>query len=138
MERLTLSGFLLRFAFALVLVLLTYNPTGNSYLHWFVNGLPKLTAIQALAGVALLIGWVVYARATLLALCKPGLALAALALGIVLWVLVSMGWLSLQNHGALGWILLAMLSIVLAVGMSWSLVQRRLSGQADVDEVDRS
>jgi hypothetical protein len=31
-----------------------------------------------------------------------------------------------------------MLAVVLAVGMSWSLVQRRLTGQVDVDDVDRN
>jgi uncharacterized membrane protein len=66
-----------------------------------------------------------------------GLVLAALALGAIIWLLVSMGWLDLANRGALGWILLVMLAVVLAIGMSWSLVQRRLTGQADVDDVDR-
>ncbi len=137
MERLTLSGFLLRLAFALVLVFATYNPSGYSYLQWFISGLPKVTAVEALAGVALLIAWVVFVRATFRALGGLGLMLAALALGVVIWLLVSMGWLDLKNHGALGWLLLVMLSIVLAIGLSWSLVQRRLTGQADVDEVDR-
>ncbi len=76
-------------------------------------------------------------HATLRALGGLGLILAALALGVVIWLLVSMGWLDLQNHGALGWLLLVMLAIVLAIGMSWSLAKRRLTGQADVDEVDR-
>jgi hypothetical protein len=137
MERLTPTGFLLRLAFALVLVFATYNPAGHSYLHWFINGLPKVTAIEAAAGVVLLIAWVVYVHATLRALGGLGLILAALALGVVIWLLVSMGWLDLQNHGALGWLLLVMLAIVLAIGMSWSLAKRRLTGQADVDEVDR-
>jgi hypothetical protein len=137
MERLSFTGFLLRLAFALALVFATYNPSGYSYLHWFVDGLPKLTAIEALAGVALLIAWVIYARATLRALGRFGLLLAAIALAVIIWVFVSMGWLNLANRGALGWVLLVMLAAVLAIGMSWSLVQRRLTGQADVDEVDR-
>lgn len=137
MERLTVAGFLLRFGFALILVLATYNPSGYSYLHWVITGLPKVTALEALAGVALLIAWVVYARATMRALGKFGLLLAAIALAVIIWVLVSIGWLNLANRGSLGWVLLVMLSIVLAIGMSWSLVQRRLTGQADVDDVDR-
>jgi hypothetical protein len=137
MERLTITGFLLRLAFALALVLATYNPTGLSYVHWLAKGLPKVTAAEALAGVALLIAWVVYAHATTRALGRFGLLLAALALGVIIWLLVSIGWLDLANHGAVGWILLVMLSVVLAIGMSWSLIQRRLTGQADVDDVDR-
>lgn len=137
MERLTISGFLLRLAFALVLVFATYNPSGHSYLHWFIGGLPKITALQALAGVALLIAWVIYARATMRALGRFGLLLAAVALAVIIWALVSVGWLDLANRGVLGWILLFMLAVILAIGMSWSLVQRRLTGQADVDDVDR-
>jgi hypothetical protein len=137
MERLTPTGFVLRLAFALALVFVTYNPSGYSYVHWFAAGLPKVTAIKAVAGVALLIAWVVYVRATMRALGNVGLVLAALALGAIIWLLVSMGWLDLANRGALGWILLVMLAVVLAIGMSWSLVQRRLTGQADVDDVDR-
>jgi uncharacterized membrane protein len=71
------------------------------------------------------------------ALGRFGLLLAAIALAVIIWVLVSLGWLNLANRGVLGWILLVMLAIVLAIGMSWSLVQRRLTGQADVDDVDR-
>ena len=102
MERLTITGFLLRLAFALALVLATYNPTGLSYVHWLAKGLPKVTAAEALAGVALLIAWVVYAHATTRALGRFGLLLAALALGVIIWLLVSIGWLDLANHGAAG------------------------------------
>ncbi|MEO1240160.1 MAG: DUF6524 family protein, partial [Pseudomonadota bacterium] len=34
------------------------------------------------------------------------------------------------------WLGLVVLSIVLAIGLSWSIVRRRISGQADVDDVD--
>jgi predicted histidine transporter YuiF (NhaC family) len=138
MERLTFTGFVLRLTFALALVLATYNPSGHSYLHWFIGGLPKITAVEALAGVALLIAWVICIRATLRALGRIGLILAALAVLVIIWVLVAIDWLDLTNHAALGWLLLAMLAVVLTVGMSWSLVQRRLTGQVDVDDVDRN
>jgi hypothetical protein len=34
------------------------------------------------------------------------------------------------------WIGLVMVATILAIGMSWSHVRRRLTGQADVDDVD--
>jgi hypothetical protein len=37
----------------------------------------------------------------------------------------------------LTWIVLVGLSLLLAVGMSWSHIRRRLTGQVDVDEVER-
>jgi hypothetical protein len=137
MARLTISGVLLRLLFAVTLVLATYNPSGHSYLHWFTSALPEVTTIEALAGVALLIAWALSVRATLFALGRLGLALAALALCVIILLLVSVGWLDLTNHHALSWILLVMLAVLLAIGMSWPLVRRRPTGQTDVDKVDR-
>jgi hypothetical protein len=34
------------------------------------------------------------------------------------------------------WIGIFALSLVLGIGLSWSIVRRKLSGQADVDDVD--
>jgi hypothetical protein len=36
----------------------------------------------------------------------------------------------------MAWIVLFVFSMILAVGISWSHMRRRLTGQADVDEVD--
>ncbi|MGB1208990.1 MAG: DUF6524 family protein [Paracoccaceae bacterium] len=44
--------------------------------------------------------------------------------------------LKLDNAAALHWIGLLAVSLVLGIGLSWSLVRRRLSGQLDVDDVD--
>jgi Family of unknown function (DUF6524) len=42
-----------------------------------------------------------------------------------------------EQGGVIEWVVLAIVSIVLGVGMSWSHVRRRMSGQADVTTVDR-
>ena len=44
------------------------------------------------------------------------------------------GWLSLENPTANTWIALVLLSIVLAVGMYWAILWRRMSGQLEVDD----
>jgi hypothetical protein len=36
----------------------------------------------------------------------------------------------------MAWIVLLVFAIILAIGLSWSHMRRRLTGQADVDEVD--
>ena len=59
-EKLTFTGFLLRAAFALALVLLTYNPSGYSYVHMLQAGFPAITPLEAVLGVVLLIGWFVF------------------------------------------------------------------------------
>jgi hypothetical protein len=136
MERFTALSFLLRWLFALALVLLTFNPSGYSYYHWLVTGLPKVTPVVAVCGLLLLIGWIVFIGATLRSIGTIGVLLAAALFAALLWLLVSQGWLDLGNTLALVWIALVVLSLLLAVGMSWSHVNRRLTGQADVDPVD--
>jgi len=50
--------------------------------------------------------------------------------------MVDLEWLSLDSEGTIAWIVLIILSLILAVGMSWSHIRRRMSGQFDVDEKD--
>lgn len=136
METITVTGVLLRFVFALSLVLLTFNPSGFSYAHWFAEHFPQVTPLIVLAGLVLLGGWIVFVRATLRSLGAGGVILALLVAAALTWLFVSWGWIDLRNAGAMTWITLVITAIVLAIGMSWSHVRRRLSGQADVDEIE--
>jgi len=134
------KGFMWRFIFALILVFLTYNPNGLSYFHWakhaFFGDGTIMSPPFALVSVALLIGWTIYLRATFRSLGGFGLLLAIAFFAIIIWWLVDLGLLGLQNVSVFSYIILFLLSSVLAVGMSWSHIRRRLSGQADMDDVD--
>lgn len=132
----TSTGVFLRFIFAIFLVLLTYNPTGYSYFHWFYHSLDNFTPYIAIAGVALVIGWVLYVRATLESLGLMGLLLAGIFFGCLVWLFVYWGWLSLTNVSAMTWVIEIILAALLAIGMSWSHIHRRMTGQVDVDELD--
>ena len=136
MERLSFAGFLLRLVAALVLVFATFNPTGHSYAHWVQGGWESPTPPMALAGLVLLTGWVVFGRSTLRAIGMLGTLLAAAFVAVVVWLVASWGWLDPGNSTAITWIVLVALSVILAIGLSWSHLRRRLTGQADVDEVD--
>ena len=50
MEKLTFTGFLLRAAFALALVLLTYNPSGYSFAHMLQAGFPAVSLTMSRPG----------------------------------------------------------------------------------------
>jgi Family of unknown function (DUF6524) len=135
-EKLTFTGFLLRAAFALALVLLTYNPSGWSYAHMLQEGFPAITPLEAVLGILLLIGWFVFLRATLSSIGPLGMVLALALFGAFIWLIVSWGWVRLSNTGVLVWISLVVLSLILAVGMSWAHIYRRWSGQATVEDTD--
>ena len=136
MEKLTFTGFLLRAAFALALVLLTYNPSGYSYVHMLQAGFPAITPLEAVLGVVLLIGWFVFLRATLTSIGPLGMVLALALFAALIWLIVSWGWVKLSDTGAILWIGLIVLALILAIGMSWSLIYRRWSGHATVEDGD--
>jgi Na+/melibiose symporter-like transporter len=127
-------GILIRFFMALALVFATWNPTGWSFVHWLLRTWPAVTAPLVFAGVVLLIGWVLFLQATLQSLGMLGILLAGAFFGSLTWLLFDLGWLSTQN-GVMSYMALALIAAVLALGMSWSHVWRRLSGQVEVDEV---
>ena len=136
MEKFTPMGFALRLLAALVLVLLTFNPTGYSFYHWIANALPHVGPVSVVVGIVLLVGWIVFLTATMRSIGLIGVVIAIAFFAALIWMVVSWGWLDPHNGAAMAWIVLFVFAIILAVGVSWSHMRRRFTGQADVDEVD--
>ena len=130
------QGILLRFLFAAILVFCTYNPDGYSYFDWALMQLPEITPLKVFAGIVLLIGWVIYIRATIRSLGIVGLVLALGFFATLLWMIVDWGLVPADSVRAITYLTEVVMSGILAVGMSWSHIRRRLSGQADVDEIE--
>jgi H+/Cl- antiporter ClcA len=86
----------------------------------------------------ILISWVVFLRATMSSLGKIGLALTVGFFAILFWLIIDLlqKWLPLQGATFFQYVLLLIVSLVLATGMSWSHIRKRLSGQIDVDDVE--
>jgi hypothetical protein len=82
------------------------------------------------------IGWIVFLRATFLSLGWLGVLLGVALFVCLIWLLVDIGLLSLESSGILTWLSLIVVSLLLGVGMSWSHIRRRLSGQIAVDDVE--
>lgn len=132
----TWVGFILRLLIATLLVFATYNPTGKSYYHWLSENITAPSPLLVLAGILLLIGWTIYLRATGRSLGAFGLLLAVAFISTIMWLIVDLGWLDLSSMETLTWIGEIVLSFVLAIGISWSHIRRRMTGQIDVDEVE--
>ncbi|WP_053982132.1 DUF6524 family protein [Marinagarivorans algicola] len=135
MQELTWLRFSIRLFFAFTLVFATFNPSGYSYFHWVKATLPTFTPYIALAGIALVIGWAMFIRATIRSLGPIGVILAALLQGCLVWLFIDLGWFDWQNISLMAWVGLSITAIILALGMSWSYIRRRLSGQIDTDDV---
>lgn len=129
-------GFVLRWAFAFVLLAATYNPTPWNFIRWGMTNYSAKLPLTVLFGLILLVGYIVYLRATLRSIGAFGMLLVLALVGALLWVLYDYGLLDLSNRDLTLWLGLFALSLVLGIGLSWSLVRRKLSGQADVDDVE--
>jgi hypothetical protein len=131
----TFASFLLRFLIALFLVMITYNPSIYSWVHWLNSDTGLVYKVGS--GILLLIGWVMYLRATWMSLGIFGTILAAAFFGVMIWLLLEWGLLELDNTSVVVWVVEFVLVGVLAVGMSWSHIRRKVSGQYDTDELER-
>ncbi|HIF18847.1 MAG TPA: hypothetical protein EYG50_06620 [Cycloclasticus sp.] len=130
------SSFFIRLCVACTLVFASYNPAGLSYYHWAITNIPNVTSIMAFSGLVLLIGWVVYIRATLRSLGVIGITLAVALFGTLFWMIIDWGIVSANNVVAVTYIVQVTLCLIMATGMSWSHIRRRMSGQIDADDVD--
>lgn len=129
-------GFLLRWVIAFVLLSLTFNPTDWNFVRWARASFDSQLPLVMLLGLVLLTGYIIYLRATLRSIGGFGMMLVAAIFGALIWVLYDWGLLSLENRSLNTWLALLALSLVLGIGLSWSIVRRRVTGQADIDDVD--
>ena len=125
-----IGGMLVRILFAVILVIATWNPAGVSYVQWALIDTSTFDATKALVGVLLLAGWILAVRATWVSLGFMGVLLAAVVIGVFVWWLVSIGIVVTDSRGFL-WIVLVAIGALLGIGMGWSLVRAKATGQVE-------
>lgn len=135
-SRFKLFGVFVRFIAALFLVFATYNPSTYSYYHWVINRGDTSLPLLLIAGIALLIGWIIFLRATMRSLGLLGVSLVLALLACFVWLAIDFNIVSLGSQ-VFVYIVLVICAFVLAIGMSWSHIRRRMSGQTDVDDIDQ-
>ncbi len=129
------GDFALRLVIALALVLLTFNPTRYCFVAWLMRSIAagEASAIHALAGIVLLIGWVVFLNAARDSLGAAGFVLGAAFFAALVWALTDFDLIDLDSGTAVVWIALICIAALLAVGMSWGHWKRQASGQVEMD-----
>ena len=136
-KEITWLGIGSRFLIALIIVFASYNPSGYSFLDWVLNTDSGNVVFKVFMGVILAIGWTVYIRATRRSLGVIGTLLAIAFFGSLLWLLIDLKIIPADSVAAVTYIILFIIGCLLATGMCWSHIRRRMSGQMDVDEIDR-
>ena len=140
-RRFSWGGYFLRLLFAVVLVFATYNPMGYSLFHWIrsqatSDASSEKWALLVLCGIVVLIGWVIFIRATFRSLGAFGTILAVAFFGALIWLVLTLVPIPEDNQDLIVYLIQFGLAGVLSAGLSWSHVRRRLTGQFDVDETD--
>jgi hypothetical protein len=125
-----------RFLIAFLLVCLTWNPTRYNYVEWARANWSELMPLVVFTGLVLLTAWIFFGRATARSLGVLGIILSLALAGTVIWILFYYDLVTTANTTLLSWIVLALLAVILAMGMSWSHLRRSWSGQVDVDDTD--
>ena len=131
------DSFTIRLIFAIVVVFATYNPEGVSYYDWIKDEFPSFTVYKGFVGVILIIGWIILIRATIGALGAIGIILAIAFFGLLIWLLFDVFNIPTDSIRVITYIVQIMIVSVLSIGVSWSHIRRRISGQVDTDEIER-
>ncbi|TDR18479.1 DUF6524 family protein [Marinicella litoralis] len=130
-----MTGFLLRWLFAFILVVVTFNPTGYSLYHWIWPLSDAQLPLKILLVILLASAYLFYITSTVKSLGLLGIILVFAFCGTLIWLFVDQGWLDLQNSGILAWIMIFIISVVLGLGISWSHIKKRITGQFDTDDI---
>ena len=157
----TFTSFLIRWLVAVVLVMGAFNPLGYSYVTWVFGETETAAAVSAppvgtqppgeaddasaadsgslplkiVVGLVLLIGFVIYLRATWRSIGPFGVALVVALLGGLVWLVIDLGVLDPADTNAMIWVVLFGGATVMAIGVSWSHIRRRITGQVDSDDI---
>lgn len=141
-DAISAGGIAARFFTALVVVFATFNPWGTSFYHWAIapvfaagGGIGTLGPVKVLAAILLLIGWVVCLQATKRSLGMKGALLVAALFGTLIWLLVDQRLVSAGSSRSIAVITCLVIGGILGIGMSWSHLSRKLTGQVDTDQV---
>ena len=134
-EPLPLAFVFARFLFSLALVLATYNPTGYSFYHWITDFGEGVLSLKVVVALTLAMIYYMLFRVVFAAFRRSGMIVGGLA-GVLfateLARIVATGPLqhSWDFYFLLGqYVTLCAVAIILSLGVSWSHLMERLTGQ---------
>jgi len=131
----SLKGFLLRWLAAFVLVFITFNPTGYSLFHWLWPLGDEQLPLKILVLILLLGCYLFFVSATVKSLGMLGVVVVFAFCGVLVWLFADQGWLQLDSSNVMSWVMILTISTLLGLGISWSHLKKRITGQFDTDDV---
>jgi len=119
----------IRLLLAFVAVFGTYNAFEMDYITLIQE--KGVTPVVGIMGMLLIITWVIVIRATYNSLGPIGIGLVAAFLATLVWLMTDY----IDVGPFIKTILQFCLFFLLAIGINWSRIRRKLSGQLDVNDV---
>lgn len=134
-EQFSYPHLIARWLAAMFLVFATYNPSGHSYFHWVTDTDSGRWSVKILVGLCLLVLHLTFAYATARSIGAVGVLATIVLFSTAIWALVDLGYLA--DLGLWGWVtvILSLMATLLALGVSWSYIRNRLSGQIDSNDI---
>jgi uncharacterized integral membrane protein len=128
-------GIIVRWLMSMFVVFAIFNPSGYSYVHWVLRDADQPWSLKVLAG--LLLGSLVmtFLLATVRALGLRGIMAATGLLAAATWAMIDLGLFRNLSHSAYLTIVLTVIASILALGLSWSNLTLRVTGQVDSNDV---
>ena len=142
-EPLPLAFLVARFLFSLALVFATYNPTGYSVYHWVADFGAGPPSVKAAVTLALVMVYYAMFRVVFSALRRSGMIMGGLAALLFATELARIlaEWRSHPTWDfyflLAQYVTLCGIAIVIALGVSWSHLIERLTGQLQKRYVQR-
>ena len=128
-------GIIVRWLMSMFVVFAIFNPSGYSYVHWVLRDADQPWSLKVLAG--LLLGSLVttFLLATVRALGLRGIVAASGLLAAATWAMIDLGLFRNLSHSAYLTIVLTVIASILTLGLSWSNLTLRVTGQVDSNDV---
>ena len=126
-----------RWLASLAIVLGTYNPFAMSYYHW-VTGYSGQMPFKVAVGVALIILHFVAIISSVRSLGLIGIGLLTPLFASTAWILIDAEVLDIEDPRIFALTVLVILGTLYGIGLSWSHLRVRISGQVDSTDVTQN
>jgi hypothetical protein len=128
-------GIIVRWLMSMFVVFAIFNPSGYSYVHWVLRDADQPWSVKVLAGLLLGSLATTFLLATVRALGFRGIMAASGLLVAATWAMIDLGLLRNLSHSAYLTIALTVIASILTLGLSWSNLTLRVTGQVDSNDV---
>ena len=125
------TAILVRILAVMLLVAGTYNPSGYSYYHWVVDTGTEYWVGKFFILATLVAGFAVCINATIRSLGWLLGTILVVLLATMIWFAADRGWIDLSEWLQRTLAIQTCLVLLLGIGVSFSIIRYRLSGQMD-------